>query len=148
VTGRGALRYCAPDGTDHTSHPEQASMIRRDTAWRNRRAGTHPRPREIVSKAETIGRAKVAWGGIRSPRGPASQDVRCAVEGGTVGRVQYVEVGEAQRLLGQVLAAVERGELGADGPAAAALVHRLQGALLALQAQGRPQGSSSTAPRD
>ena len=62
-------------------------------------------------------------------------------------RVQSAEVGEAQRLLGQVLAAVERGELGADGPAATALVHRLQGALLALQAQSHDQDSSSNAPR-
>jgi hypothetical protein len=33
-----ALRYFAVDGTDHASHAEQASMIRRDIAWRNRNA--------------------------------------------------------------------------------------------------------------
>jgi hypothetical protein len=30
-----ALRYFAVDGTDHASHGEQASMIRRYIAWRN-----------------------------------------------------------------------------------------------------------------
>jgi hypothetical protein len=33
-----ALRSFAVDGTDHASHTEQASMIRRDIAWRNRNA--------------------------------------------------------------------------------------------------------------
>ena len=55
-----ALRYFALDGTDHPSHTEQASMIRRYIAWRNRHAATHPRLREVVTKAETIKRAKVA----------------------------------------------------------------------------------------
>ncbi len=54
------LRYFALDGTDHPRHTEQASMIRRYIAWRNRRAATHPRLREIVTKAQTIKRAKVA----------------------------------------------------------------------------------------
>ena len=31
-----ALRYVALDGTDHASHAEQAGMIRRYIAWRNR----------------------------------------------------------------------------------------------------------------
>ncbi len=64
------------------------------------------------------------------------------------GTVQWTDAREAQRLLGQVLAAVQRGELGADGPAATALVHRLQGALLALQAQSHHQDSPSNTPRD
>jgi transposase len=55
-----ALRYFALDGTDHPSHAAQASMIRRYIAWRNRHAATHSRLREIVTKAETIKRAKVA----------------------------------------------------------------------------------------
>lgn len=55
-----ALRYFALDGTDHNSHAEQASMIRRYIAWRNRHAATHPRLREVIAKAETIKRAKVA----------------------------------------------------------------------------------------
>ncbi len=55
-----ALRYFALDGTDHNSHAEQASMIRRYIAWRNRHAATHPKLREVVAKAETIKRAKVA----------------------------------------------------------------------------------------
>jgi hypothetical protein len=33
-----ALRYFTLDGTDHGSHRDQASMIRRYLAWRNRRA--------------------------------------------------------------------------------------------------------------
>ncbi len=33
-----ALRYFALDGTDHRSHEEQSSMIRRYIAWRNRHA--------------------------------------------------------------------------------------------------------------
>jgi transposase len=33
-----ALRYFTLDGTDHRSHAEQASMIRRYIAWRNRHA--------------------------------------------------------------------------------------------------------------
>ena len=45
-----ALRYFAHDGTDHNSHTEQASMIRRSIIWRNRNA--HDRaPRELVKRA-------------------------------------------------------------------------------------------------
>jgi transposase len=55
-----ALRYFALDGTDHPSHAEQALMIRRYIAWRNRHAATHRRLREVVTKAQTIKRAKVA----------------------------------------------------------------------------------------
>ena len=54
-----ALRYFTLDGTDHESHREQASMIRRYIAWRNRHA-TDPKLRKIVRRAETIKRAKVA----------------------------------------------------------------------------------------
>jgi transposase len=54
-----ALRYFALDGTDHDSHREQASMIRRYIAWRNRHV-TDPRLRKVVRRAETIKRAKVA----------------------------------------------------------------------------------------
>ena len=54
-----ALRYFALDGTDHNSHQEQASMIRRYIAWRNRHAADE-RLRKIVRSAETIKRAKVA----------------------------------------------------------------------------------------
>ena len=45
-----ALRYFALDGTDHASHREQGSMIRRDIAWRNRHA-RDTRLGEIISKA-------------------------------------------------------------------------------------------------
>jgi transposase len=45
-----ALRYFALDGTDHGSHFEQASMIRRYIIWRNRNA--HDRAlRELVKRA-------------------------------------------------------------------------------------------------
>ncbi len=45
-----ALRYFALDGTDHASHREQASMIRRYVIWRNRNA--HDRAlRELVKRA-------------------------------------------------------------------------------------------------
>jgi transposase len=54
-----ALRYFALDGTDHASHREQASMIRRYIAWRNRHA-TDPGLRKVIRRAETIKRAKVA----------------------------------------------------------------------------------------
>ena len=55
-----ALRYFALNGTNHNSHAEQASMIRRYISWRNRHAASHPKLREIVAKAQTIKRAKVA----------------------------------------------------------------------------------------
>lgn len=54
-----ALRYFALDGTDHPTHTEQASMIRRYIAWRNRHA-TDPKLRKVVRRAQTIKRAKVA----------------------------------------------------------------------------------------
>jgi hypothetical protein len=54
-----ALRYFALDGTDHPSHREQASMIRRYILWRNRHI-TDPRLRKVVRRAETIKRPKVA----------------------------------------------------------------------------------------
>ena len=45
-----ALRYFALDGTDHTSHREQASMIRRYIIWRNNHAYDE-RLRRIVDRA-------------------------------------------------------------------------------------------------
>jgi transposase len=45
-----ALRYFALDGTDHASHKEQASMIRRYIIWRNNHAYDE-RLRRIVAKA-------------------------------------------------------------------------------------------------
>jgi hypothetical protein len=45
-----ALRYFALDHTDHPSHTEQASMIRRYIAWRNRHARDE-RLRELVNRA-------------------------------------------------------------------------------------------------
>jgi hypothetical protein len=54
-----ALRYFTLDGTDHDSHREQASMIRRYIAWWNRHV-TDPNLRKLIQRAETIKRAKVA----------------------------------------------------------------------------------------
>jgi transposase len=45
-----ALRYFALDGTDHASHKEQASMIRRYIIWRNNHAYDE-RLRRVVSRA-------------------------------------------------------------------------------------------------
>jgi transposase len=45
-----ALRYFALDGTDHATHKEQASMIRRYIIWRNNHAYDE-RLRRIVDKA-------------------------------------------------------------------------------------------------
>jgi hypothetical protein len=45
-----ALRYFALDGTDHASHKEQASMIRRYIIWRNNRV-CDERLRRIVDRA-------------------------------------------------------------------------------------------------
>ncbi|WP_433345417.1 hypothetical protein ACQP25_24015 [Microtetraspora malaysiensis] len=44
------LRYFALDGTDHASHKEQGSMIRRYMIWRNRHADDR-RLRAVVAKA-------------------------------------------------------------------------------------------------
>jgi transposase len=45
-----ALRYFALDGTDHASHKEQVSMIRRYITWRNNHA-YEERLRRIVDRA-------------------------------------------------------------------------------------------------
>ena len=45
-----ALRYFTLDGTDHVSHKEQASMIRRYIIWRNNHAYDE-RLRRIVDRA-------------------------------------------------------------------------------------------------
>lgn len=47
---------------------------------------------------------------------------------------------EAVDLIERLLDLVAEGNLGADGPAGAALVRRLEGALLALRALDRPNG--------
>jgi hypothetical protein len=46
-----ALSYFTLDGTDHASHHEQASMIRRYLAWRNRHADD-PRLQKIIDRAK------------------------------------------------------------------------------------------------
>jgi hypothetical protein len=45
-----ALRYFALDGTDHATHQEQASMIRRYIIWRNNHAYDE-RLRRIINRA-------------------------------------------------------------------------------------------------
>ncbi|CCG04843.1 IS630 family transposase [Blastococcus saxobsidens] len=54
-----ALRYFTLDGTDHQTHHEQASMIRRYIAWRNRHT-TDPKLRKVIKRGEARNRAKVA----------------------------------------------------------------------------------------
>jgi transposase len=54
-----ALRYFALAGTDHADHTEQASMIRRYIAWRNRNL-TDPTLRKVIHRGELANRAKVA----------------------------------------------------------------------------------------
>ena len=54
-----ALRYFTLNGTDHADHHQQASMIRRYIAWRNRHV-TDPKLRKVIRRAELIKRAKVA----------------------------------------------------------------------------------------
>src|SRR5215211_5049457 len=54
-----ALRYFTLDGTDHATHREQARMIRRYIAWRNRHV-TDPKLRKVIKRASAITRAKVA----------------------------------------------------------------------------------------
>ena len=45
-----ALRYFTLDGTDHATHTEQGSTIRRYISWRNRHADDR-RLRAVVDKA-------------------------------------------------------------------------------------------------
>jgi hypothetical protein len=52
-----APRYFAVDGTDHPSHAEQASRIRRYIAWRNRNARDR-RLGEIINRANVGGIVK------------------------------------------------------------------------------------------
>jgi transposase len=54
-----ALRYFTLDGTDHQTHREQASMIRRYIAWRNGHT-TDPKLRKVIKRGEDHNRAKVA----------------------------------------------------------------------------------------
>ena len=44
------MRYFALDGTDHPSHSEQASMIRRYIIWRNNHA-YDGRLRRVINRA-------------------------------------------------------------------------------------------------
>jgi hypothetical protein len=44
------LRYFALDGTDHATHKQQASMIRRYIIWRNNHAYDE-RLRQVVTRA-------------------------------------------------------------------------------------------------
>lgn len=45
-----ALRYLTLDGTDHTSHKQQGSVIRRYIIWRNKHAQDE-RLRKVVARA-------------------------------------------------------------------------------------------------
>ncbi len=57
-----------------------------------------------------------------------------------------VQRDEAADMLRRVLAAVDRGELTTDGPAAAATVRRLEGALLALETIGDAASGVDSTP--
>lgn len=50
TAGDAALRYLALDGTDHASHKEQRSMVRRYIIGRNNHV-TDPRLRQVVARA-------------------------------------------------------------------------------------------------
>ena len=71
-----ALRYFALDGTDHASHKEQASMIRRYIIWRNNHAcagqvhNYRPPPgvREVPGRRGAVtARGRLARGGGPGP---------------------------------------------------------------------------------
>jgi hypothetical protein len=75
-----ALRYFALNGTDHDSYREQASMIRRYIAWRNRRV-TDPNLRKVIRRAATIKRRRLPDPSLVVHRLAASSDaVREPVE--------------------------------------------------------------------
>jgi hypothetical protein len=61
--------------------------------------------------------------------------VPVAVHHGYGRHVDHRERCEAADLLRRLLDAVERGDLVSDGPAAVAVAHRLEGAVLALEVQ-------------
>jgi len=63
-----ALRYFTLDGTDHASHREQASMIRRYLAWRN----CHARDQRLdrISNGQTLPDAAPVRLRLRPPRIP------------------------------------------------------------------------------
>ncbi|ELB92685.1 transposase [Rhodococcus wratislaviensis IFP 2016] len=69
-----ALRYFALDGTDHSSHREQASMIRRYIIWRNKHAADDGYGRSSTRQTlpdaalETARRpCPEGWGRLREP---------------------------------------------------------------------------------
>ena len=61
-----ALRYFTLDGTDHRSHEEQNSMIRRYIIWRNRNAQDKTL-RELVKRETLLDAALDRHGVIPSP---------------------------------------------------------------------------------
>ena len=62
-----ALRYFALDGTDHASHEEQGSMIRRYIIWRNNHAYDE-RLRRVVDRANQRKRNSVKrWRAVVAP---------------------------------------------------------------------------------
>ncbi len=54
-----ALRYFALNGTDHPSHKDPGSMIRKFIIWRNNHT-TDPKLRKVIRRASLIKLAKVA----------------------------------------------------------------------------------------
>jgi hypothetical protein len=68
-----ALRYFTLDGTDHASHAEQASMIRRYIAWRSRHAHDQRLDR-IVKRANVMASPPVARSQVAAALGVAPAD--------------------------------------------------------------------------
>lgn len=80
----------------------------------------------------TARRVEFGWDRHRGHDGPMALD--------------GVQRDEAADMLRRVLAAVDRGELTTDGPAAAATVRRLEGALLALESIGDAASGTGYTP--
>jgi hypothetical protein len=81
-----ALRYFALDGTDHSSHHEQASMIRRYIAWRNSHLTDPSYAKSSAEPAPSNGqRLPDAVLGLPRARLPPRRGFRCraACHGGT-----------------------------------------------------------------
>jgi transposase len=57
-----ALRYFALDGTDHRSHDEQNSMIRRYIAWRTEFSRTNRRPTSQAQTSASYGVPRFRFG--------------------------------------------------------------------------------------
>ena len=105
-----ALREFALNGTDHATHREQNSMIRRYIAWRNRHT-SDPRLRQIIASTVAAGRTPgtglcyglvIVWAGLRA-KPPASDPGNTGVVSTRVPSVacQLEQVLETTRMVGR-----------------------------------------------